>query len=453
MISIHKCIYILCLLLLLASCRKSFLEIKPQRQQVIVETLNDVEALLDNASTVMNVTDYFRLISDGDLHFTDSKLVSLAEAERNLYCWNKEIDPTGYYTSTWDLPYQQIFYANIALETLEEMDAYGGNQLHWNALRGRALFFRAWAHYQLLQDFAEGFDVAANDQLGIPIILDSSFPKDLLRAPLKNVYEAITRDLEDATLLLPSKPQIKTHPSKQAVFILMARVYQNLNRIDEALVCAEKALEIDDYLLDFNDLYQNAGLPFLGFTYNTHPEIVFFVSSNYPFTGTSGIEVNASLYESYDDNDLRKANYFDANGLLSSAHAGSPYYHFTGLSIDEVFLIKAECLVRMEKVEEALQVLELLLSHRYKSGTLIIQKQMHMESALNLILSERQKELVGRGIRWTDLKRLNRSSATQTTLTRTYQGKEYKLLPNDTRYVFEIPRDEIERTGIAQNLR
>jgi len=70
---------------------------------------------------------------------------------------------------------------------------------------------------------------------------------------------------------------------------------------------------------------------------------------------------------------------------------------------------------------------------------------------LNKILTERRKELLMRGLRWTDLRRLNKETAFATTLSRIVNGTTYTLPPNDPGYVFRIPLSVINFTGIEQN--
>ncbi|SFS88728.1 RagB/SusD family nutrient uptake outer membrane protein [Sphingobacterium wenxiniae] len=440
-------------LVILSACSAEFLEVKPQKQQVIVETLNDVTALLDNSSSVMNLIDYWRLISDGDLYYTADKLSSMYDFDRNLYLWKKDYDPSGLYTSAWDLPYQQIFYANIVIETIDDIKKRKGNELNWENLYGRALFHRAWAHYHALQDFAEGFDMEVSFQLGIPIIKDSSFPKTTTRNSLMEVYEFILDDLDKAEELLPEQAEIKTRASRQAVYSLKARVYQNLNDYGSSLVNAEKALNISNQLLDYNQVSLTGGLPFSGFTYNTHPEIIFFASSNMPFVGIVGIEVAEDIRSSYEEGDIRKLAYFDDKGLYIGTYSGNAQYQFTGLSIDELYLVKAECLVRLDRVDEGIDVLNTLLKNRYKSNQFTPIGHLQADKALQLVLKERQKELIGRGTRWTDLKRLNQMESTKIDLYRTYLGETYMLPAKDSRYQFEIPKDELEMSGLEPNVR
>jgi len=63
--------------------------------------------------------------------------------------------------------------------------------------------------------------------------------------------------------------------------------------------------------------------------------------------------------------------------------------------------------------------------------------------ALKMILSERRKELVFRGTRWMDLRRLNREPEHASVVRRQLDGKEYLLLPGDLRYTFLLREEEI----------
>jgi len=68
-------------------------------------------------------------------------------------------------------------------------------------------------------------------------------------------------------------------------------------------------------------------------------------------------------------------------------------------------------------------------------------------------LKERRKELLFRGLRWTDLRRLNLDPRFAVTLARNVSGQIYSLPPEDPRYAWPIPDDEIQASGIPQNPR
>jgi len=93
------------------------------------------------------------------------------------------------------------------------------------------------------------------------------------------------------------------------------------------------------------------------------------------------------------------------------------------------------------------------LKNRYKTGTFTNLTAANADDALALIVKERRKELCFRNLRWSDLRRLNKDSRFQVTLTRNVNGQSYTLAPNSSRYV--LPLDPIETTsgGLQQNPR
>ena len=129
-----------------------------------------------------------------------------------------------------------------------------------------------------------------------------------------------------------------------------------------------------------------------------------------------------------------------------------PICRFSGLATDELFLIKAECLARAGNASGALSTLNDLLRARYAQGTFVDLHADDPQQALRLVLQERRKELVFRGIRWSDLRRLNKEGA-GIVLTRLLNGKTYTLPANSNKYTLPIPPDEIALNGIEQNPR
>jgi len=116
--------------------------------------------------------------------------------------------------------------------------------------------------------------------------------------------------------------------------------------------------------------------------------------------------------------------------------------------------MRAECLARLGNKDAAMLDLNRLLAHRCRADAAGIPKQANSaEEALSQILDERRKELVFRGIRFPDVKRLNKEGA-NIVFKRQLDGVEYVLSPNDLRFALSIPEKVLERgPGIDQNLR
>ena len=155
----------------------------------------------------------------------------------------------------------------------------------------------------------------------------------------------------------------------------------------------------------------------------------------------------------YSENDSRIGHYFIDRGTgglnIKAFHTGRILW-FGGIGTNEIFLTVAECLARVNRLEEAAQSLETLLQNRifdFEGVTF-----QNSSEALNTILKERRKELLFRGIRWMDLRRLNAEGA-GIILRRDLGSQTITLTPNSPRYVFPLPPDEVERSGIPQNPR
>jgi uncharacterized protein with PhoU and TrkA domain len=115
-----------------------------------------------------------------------------------------------------------------------------------------------------------------------------------------------------------------------------------------------------------------------------------------------------------------------------------------------MILIRAECDARKGNIPDAMADLNSLLEKRYKTGTFVPLAINDSKEALKKILLERRKELVMRGLRWIDIKRLNKEDH-QITLIRKIEDQTYTILPNSDYYALPLPDDIIRITGMQQN--
>jgi hypothetical protein len=201
---------------------------------------------------------------------------------------------------------------------------------------------------------------------------------------------------------------------------------------------------INDYLIDYNDLNQNANYPFPAGS-NNNPEVLFCGSlilrpSDTPFRSAYAF-VDTSLYNSYSVDDLRLSTFYTKNGSgyrFKGSYDGNDFF-FAGLATNEIYFIKAECEARIGTIDSAVSIINYILKKRFnnKKPFKPIDAKTR-ESLVNNILDERRKELVFRGLRWTDLRRLNLEGR-KITLKRIVKGTLYELYPNDPRYTYAIP--------------
>lgn len=446
----------------LGGCEKEFLEKKSDKALLVPTRMTDFQTLLDNLS-IMNEAPYMQMIASDNFTITDAGYTGLSvPSQRNSYAWTSSTSFDFYGGSrgeNWEDLYTQIFYANVVLDGLDKIRPNEGSRKTWEQLRGSALFYRGLAYYNLAQLFAEAYDKnTASKKLGIPLRLTSDVNVKSTRGNLQQTYDQILKDLTEAEELLSGRDvDHKNRPSEAAVKGLLARIYLSMGEYEKARLYAESFLRIENTLIDYNAISASAALPFPQALPRGNEEVVFYSSFFSSFGLSSLTSVDKQLYDSYTGNDLRKTIFFNAqgNGIVNfkGHYTGITWTFFGGLAVDEIYLILAECEARRGDAPKAMAYLNTLLEKRWRKGTFAGLTASDSEDALAIVLLERRKELVGRGLRWTDLRRLNKDNRFARTLTRQLNGQTITLSPGDRRYVFPIPENEIAISGIEQNLR
>jgi tetratricopeptide (TPR) repeat protein len=432
------------------SCQK-FLDAKPDKRLVVPTTVNDIQAMLDNTSD-LNLG-YANLSESGSDNFyiTDAAYNALSEEARNAFLWNWQ----GLDDLQWYNMYRVVFLSNVALESLEKIE--GAGTAAYNSVKGAAYFFRAFSFYHSAQIWTLPYDEStAALTPGLPLRLSSDINLPTVRPNLKQTYQQILDDISNAIPLLPEVNVMPTRPNKAAAYALLARVLLQMNRFEEARVAASSALDIYNVLLDYNTINASANAPIARF--NT--EVMFHAqagASDYEALRYTVARVDSNLYRSYNGNDLRQKVFFGSNTdgsyfFKAGYHGSRTDPRFCGLTVSEVYLIRAECAARAGDIDSAFSDLKTLLGKRFKTGAAIVLPEIHnTDEALLVVLQERRKELCFRvGARWSDLKRFG---AVAGTIVRKINNQEYKLQPGDLKYAVLIPQSVITMAGIQQNAR
>ena len=442
---------------------EGFLDAKPEQRLVVPTTLEDVGALLDN-TVVFNVQTAIPYLASDEFRISDAGYQALATPyERGVYLW--EEDPFGGQpVADWSRLYQQVFYANVALEALEktgqtiqtnptdQTDQTNLNEA--NRLNGAALFLRAYAYHQLLQVFAMPYSLTGGNSevLGIVLRDRADINVNPQRASLQASYDRVVSDLRTAVELLPDVSDPKTRPSKAAALGLLSRVQLEMGDYAGGAASAEAALQGHGEGLDFNSLDLGLSRPFSAF----NAEMVFYSSllSN-GFMRSAETFVDSVVMDSYGPEDLRRQAYFmerpGGRFTFSKFLTGTNQF-FGGISVGELYLNAAEGYYRAGDEEKARELLDRLLIRRMEAGS-FEPVNLEGQSLLDRIIGERRKELIGRGLRWSDLRRLNQFGDSRTVIQKTVSGKTYELVPGSPRYAFPIPDEELARSGIRQNPR
>jgi len=450
-----KSLYVLStvVILLLAVRCSSFLDAKPDGSLVLPHTLRDLQALLDNESRMLD--GYAVAGENGSDYYTldDASWLSLFIEPRSTYIWAENTQQGG----DWSNGYERIFYCNVVLDEVDAAAVGSLTEQHRQVIKGSALFFRGFTYLSLSQLFTPPYVSNMEDSpYGLPLKMHADIHEPLHRASVLETYTHILKDLSQAAALLPEQTVAAVRPSKTTAYAALARLHLQLGDYKLALEQVQKVLAKHSELIDYNTLDTTAEFPFA----RLNKEVLLHASMS---TSKGMLKpyyawVDSALLALYSPDDLRRSVLFrkDGNGFRfkgSMIQRYSPL--FGGLAVDEMYLIAAECQVRLEQEGAARGMLNKLLATRWRSGTYIpVGLELSGHKLLARILEERRKQLCFRGgIRWPDLRRLNQDPQLAKTLYRNLMGKTYSLAPGDRRYTFLIPYTVIAKNNLMQNPR
>ena len=442
------------LLILLCSSCAEFLDKKPDIKLVVPKTLMDADLLLNDYATMNTGYPVFGEIGTDDYYLTAQRWEGVSNYEQRMaYVWADEP-----YTDAiqWQRPYKVVYIANQVLDVLNQLP-HGKTVDDYSRILGGAHFYRAFAFHHLLSIYSPAYEAGkAPKELGIPLRLTPDVDHRSARASLKESYDQVIADLNIAIANLPIVEIVKGRPHKASAYAALARVYLDMGNYEQAYRYADSCLILRPELLNFNNLSVSSNFPLP----RLNAEVLFpaLATVATPMAATTAL-IDTLLYGAYSNDDLRKKAFFKPNNnpVNSQYYKGSYDQSntlFFGITTSEVYLIKAETACRLGKIVEAKETINKLLSSRWDKNKIFKSiAESNEELLLGIILNERRKELVFRGRRWADLKRLNLDARFQTTLKRIVADKIYILPPNDLRYAYRISETVLELSGIEQNKR
>ena len=360
-------------------------------------------------------------------------------------------------TFIWNFYYKIIYNANLILEQIDPATT----NAELKGIRGQALALRAFSYFYLVRLFQNTYK-GNESAKGVPIYTSTASLEGKPRAPVSEVYEQITSDLEEAVSFL----QGWTRTSKEAIdqsvaYGLQAQVYLTMERWAEAEAAARNArngyqlMSATDYKAGFN----NIGNPewMWGADINTQSTTIypsFFSMIDNTSPGYAGalqayILVSKKLYDQIPATDVRKMVFNDPARTLSPnlpAYAQIKFRDpggFTGdylyMRVADMYLIEAEAQARQGNNNGAAQTLFALLSKRDPSYTL---SGNTGAALLNEIWLQRRIELWGEGQVFFDIRRLKLG------IDRTgsnHRADATLVIPaNDPRFVYQIPQRELQ---------
>ncbi|OCA77121.1 hypothetical protein BBI01_01265 [Chryseobacterium artocarpi] len=439
------------MLILFSACSKDWLEEKQDIKLIVPTTIADLDLLMNSNMLAYDGRGALEASSD-DFEMTQEQYNSLwYDFERKLIIWNIDEFPKlgTLMHEEWEVAYSQIQTCNVVLEALKKITRTESNGMIYDRIKGSALYHRSRQFLNLAMTFCKYYDPSTADKdLGIVLKLEADINEPVKRSTLNNTYFRIVEDLKTAALLLPENQISITHITKGGAYALLARTYLYMNDYQNAAESVEQSLRYHSLLDDYNTIDSSSSSPLL----NKSKELHIRIEMTAPYTSTGyGSVIPSELYQLYKSDDLRKTLYFKIQNGKPIWRGASVSNNLTGTATDEVLLIGAECFARLNNKDKAMELLNTLLVKRFKTGTFIPIIATTNDEALDIVLVERRKELLKRGLRFQDLKRFNQEPRYAKTLYRVIGNDMYTLSPNDRRYIFPIPQYIINYNNIEQN--
>ncbi|SDL11291.1 SusD family protein [Pedobacter sp. ok626] len=430
---------------LTAGCAKSFLDKKPDQSLVVPTTATDLQSLLDNLD-VNNTAPAISQIASDEFYMDASDLQFFTKTEKGAYTWQKDLYEGGF-SGEWNGLYKQVFYANLVLWQSKNLQP----SPELDRIKGSAYFYRAWAYYHLGQLYAKAFDQNALDQqTSLPLRTSPEIDQQPPVATIGSLYKLINTDLDQAEVLLSTTTTYKNRPSRQSAYGLRSRVRLLMGDYYGAAASCSAYLTLNNELIDFNTLTPSAARPLPPVLENKNPEGLFYSQLlSYSFLSSPLLKIDPELYQLYESDDLRKTCFFRdrGNGIITykGSYTGTTSF-FAGIATDEILLTRAECRIRNNQIQEGLADLNLLRKNRINKNTFVPINPVAGEDLLLMVLKERKRELIARGTRWVDLRRLNKEPQFAKVISRQLGQKTYLLEPNGAGYVFPVPGSETNPT-------
>jgi hypothetical protein len=440
--------------IMFSACKK-FVDIEPAPNLIQTDELfaSDASALSAVTGVYVQMRSTSPSLANGTLSIyagltSDELATSASFQEYDVFFKNSILSTSSVINSQlWSTSYRTIYAINSIIENLEKSTQLSPSVVR--QLLGEMKVVRALYYFYMVNIF--------ND---IPLITSSDYTENehKARTAVKDVYEQIINDLQDAENLLSEDypSDYRARPNKWTASALLAKVYLYMGDWTNAEAECSKVISSGNYSLvdDLGQVFKNTSNEIIwqiaspSESRNSTEGSVFipFASSVVPV-----IFASSSLINSFESGDLRKSNWLGLNIVLGKEY----YYPFkyknrstipvdeydVVLRMAELYLIRSEARAHQNKTADAITDLDAIRSRAGLANTSATDQQ----SLLTAIIEERQRELFAEwGNRWLDLKR----NGLMNSVLSSVKSTDWQ----ETDMLYPIPFSEIEiNLALAQN--
>ncbi len=424
--------------ILLASCGKDFLNVKPSNSTEsgqTITTLNDAKVMVNGLMRTMIRSTYYgrNFMIYGDAKGGDITIASQGRGLDAMYVFNHSIN-TNTYSTFWSDIYNSILQANNIISGIETLET-AGTTINFNNYKGQALTLRALLHFDLVRLYGKTY-TQDKSALGVPVVTEvlsaSALP---LRNTVEEVYTQIISDLKAGLPLLP-KTKSNGFINYYGNRAIQARVYLTMGNYDSAFAAAEEIITSNAYSLYTNAEWVGSwatqfgkesifelimakdqgelGSGSLGFYYMRNRDgnaLGNFIASDYylnrlnqdPTDVRWGIMTNDEL------STTRKGACYKYVGSVAKSGDGKDPYTAVNIKVirlSEVYLAAAEAALKKSSPDAAKAATYLNAIRKRAPALPAVTAATVTEQS---ILDEKSKEFICEGQRYFDMLRTNQS--------------------------------------------
>lgn len=447
----------LLLSMLTTSC-KEFLDIEPidsLTPEKALETYQEYNAALLSAYNTLTTAGYY----GGDF-------IALADITADNIKYGPNV--VGFYQTLYELnytannaeflnlfrqPYQAIYRANNIMELLPSSKL---TEVEKNQIRGECLMIRALAHHDLVRIFAGRYDATPDaSHLGVTIKTTTSL-SSLPRNTVKEVYNQIMADINEALPILPTtfrtiiSPGEPIHFTRNAANALKARVALYMRDWATAEAAATASITSGPSLSTGSTYTNMWRKP------EAYGEVIFKLKMAAGVAAVLGtnfwnavgnvaryIPVN-DLVDSYDASDIRLSAFYRPHPNVSNIFVPLKYEGDPGntglvdvkiFRTSEMYLIRAEARLKKGTPDEIGSLADI---NAVRSARGIATISVSGSGLITALRDEKRKEFFLEGHRWFDIAReglsVNRFD---------FNSNVGVLNAGNFRFVFPVPQNEL----------
>lgn len=465
-------IIILFAVCMLTACNK-YLDVAP-RGYTLLNTTDDYNQWLDQRSLMGGVNDISGLNSLADNVDQLTVLKGSTSPGDLVYTWAPQFNlDVTLRPPFWSDHYSNIYLFNAVINGV--MGASGGSTEQKQQLYAEGLLGRAFEYVYLLNLYGKVYDPAtAGQDLSVPFVTSTDISRNVpKRATVGQLYQQIVTDLNAAIANLPdNNSRNRYRGSKAAAYSVLARASLYARNYAEAGRNAQLALGSDPTLALVN-YNQTTNLPDVmvsreciysrgGFAVDDIflPPRPFMTPDFMSLFGPNDLRLR-EFYGLIDPTTgLPTQNYSDLTKRGTIVFNSNTFsYAFNvinaGTSVAEMKLIVAESAARSGNLTNALQQLNELRRTRLQVAGNADLQSSDPAVVLDWVLRERRLEFPFNGIRWFDMRRLDKEG--RMPAVKRYYGDGTllaTLLPNSNAYTLQVP-DYVLRfnPSMPQNVR